>query len=195
MTPTQVLYEIEDALQDSSELPARTTYIVQEVDHDGLEAGAKIPVIQITPVSSARITDFNTDLSGYVTDDNGNQIGRVYHAEYTMTIQIDILTVDNRSQDDEWIGPMSDALRNALYQYDSAGPSRQLAESVWRFTVDEGERIDDLTMNPTLRRWRQDVTLWAYEEFETTEDYIVSVDYPTDDDFNDSDDDGVIENV
>jgi len=181
VTPTQALYEVRDAIIDSGKLPESVTYIVQEVDQDGLEAGAKVPVIQLTPVTSARITAFNTDRADFVTDDDGNQVGRIYHAEYEMTIQIDILTVDNRSNEDEWINPLSDALREALYEYDSAGPSRQIVESIWKVNTDEGERIDDLTMNPTLRRWRQDVTLWSYEEFDTTEDYIVDVTLPPDD--------------
>lgn len=194
-TPIQILYEIRDALDDSDDLPRSVNYLVQEADMDGHDADVKIPVVQITPVSSARITDFNTDAVERITDGSGNEIGRRYHAEYQMVIQIDVLTVDDRTDDNELIRSLTNSLRNALYQYDSAGPSTKLEESVWRFVVDEGERIDDLTMTPTLRRWRQDVTVWSYEVFDTTEDYIVDVNTPQASEFNDTDDDGIISNT
>ncbi|AGM11346.1 hypothetical protein M199_gp016 [Halogranum tailed virus 1] len=180
-TPTEILYHVRDALKASGELPSSTSYIVQEHDGGGIEGNLKLPVVQITPVTSVNLNEFNTDLSGYVTDENGNEVGRIYHAEYQMTVQIDVITVDRRTSEDEQIEQLSTNLRNALYWYDSAGPSRQLAESVWKFSVEDGERVDDTTTTPTMRRWRQDVDLWTYEEFDTTEDYIVNVNLPNED--------------
>lgn len=180
-TPTEILELVRDALKASGNLPDSTTYIVQEHDGDGLEGDIRLPVVQVTPVTNVALNEFNTDLSGYVTDADGNQVGRIYHAEYQMTVQIDVITVDGRTREDEDIRNLSTALREALYWYDSAGPSRQLAESIWKFNVADGERVDDTTTTPTMRRWRQDVDLWTYEEFDTTEDYIVDINLPPED--------------
>lgn len=202
VTPLEALNRLKYGLEQSGELPDSVTYIVQEADFDGTNANLKLPVIQLTPVTSARITDFNTDQVSVVEDDNGNAIGRRFHAEYQMTIQIDVLTVDGRTRDDESIQSLSDSIRRALYQYDSAGidnpvPDKngKATDSIWRFVSNQGQRADDESMNPTLRRWRQDVDLWSYEEFTTTEDYIVSVNIPEDGDMNDTDADGQISNT
>lgn len=180
-TPTEILELVRDALKASGNLPSSTTYIVQEHDGDGVEGNVRLPVVQVTPVTNVSLNEFNTDLAGYVTDDAGNQVGRIYHAEYQMTVQIDVITVDGRTSEDEDIRNLSTALRDALYSYDSAGPSRQLAESIWKFTLADGERVDDTATTPTMRRWRQDVDLWTHEEFDTTEDYISAVNLPPED--------------
>lgn len=180
MRPVDVLRSVRDRLQESDELPDSVSYIVQEYDGDGVEGDVPLPVVEITPVTAVDLSLFNTDLAGYVTDADGNRVGREYRSEYEFTVQIDVLTVDQRSNEQELIEPLSSSLRQALYAYDSAGPSRQLADDVWRFSLEDGERADEQTTSPTLRRWRQDVVVWTYETFTTTEDYIVDVSYPAD---------------
>ena len=97
---------------------------------------------------------------------------------------------------------MGEAVRNALYPYSSYGDQKPFLDEegepvneIFRFIISDGTRADDLIQTPTVRRWRQEVELWACEEFVTSEDYIVNVDYPSDGDFNDSDDDGVIDDT
>jgi len=179
-TPSEILEEIKEELENSPEVPDSVSYILQEYDAGGIEANVSLPVIQLQTISALSLNNFNTDFVGYKRDKNGNEIGRVYHSEYTLTIQLDILTVDNRTNEDENISSLVKAVRAALYKFDSAGPAQTLNDSVWKFQLDEGERADNLQSTPTVRRWVQDIDCWSYEEFDTQEDYIVDVTFPDD---------------
>lgn len=186
--PSDVLDHIQRALEDNGGIPSSVSYLTHEADSDGADADVKLPIVQITPVSSARIRAFNTDKVGYTTDNNGNQTGIVYDAEYEMMVQVDVLSVDDRTDSAEEIDPLTNSVRTALYEYDSAGPGKLFEDSdgnpdedVWQVELDEGERADDTAMTPPLRRWSQDLTVWANEEFKTTEDYITAVDLPDED--------------
>jgi hypothetical protein len=116
--------------------------------------------------------------------DDGEAIGRSFRSEYLLRIQIDIITVDRRSNENETIESLSNTVYRALYTYDSAGISQQLHDDVWKVVVEDGERDDDTTTSPTMRRWIQDVLLWSYGEFDTSEDPIKSVDITKSVDFN-----------
>ncbi len=180
-TPSEILEKLKEELKNSSDIPDSVSYILQQYDGGGNEADVSIPVIQLQTISALSLNNFNTDFIRYKKDDEGNEIGRVYHSEYTLTIQLDILTVDNRTNKDEDISSLVKAVRTALYKFDSAGPAQNLDDSVWKFQLDEGERADNLQSTPTVRRWVQDINCWSYEEFDTDADYIVDVIYPDDD--------------
>jgi hypothetical protein len=116
-----------------------------------------------------------------------------------MTISIGIWTAENDNYDPDAMGKR---LREALYPHSSYGPSRPFLDEennpingITYFRLAEGDRVDDLVQNPTVRRWSQEVELWGLEEFKTSEDYIVGVNYPSSGDFNDSNDDGVTDNT
>jgi hypothetical protein len=61
--------------------------------------------------------------------------------------------------------------------------------------VGDGTPDEDFSTSPTLRRWSQEVDLWAYEQFTTDEDYIVDVNSPKDGDFGDTSATGEIDNA
>lgn len=180
-SPSETLYAIGRAVDESGLMSDNVSYLFHEADTENDDANVDLPLIEIQPVETDHVNPSNTDFVDYVTDDQGRQIGRVYHAEYQMTAQIDIWTAaDGRYDVDE----LGDTLREALYPYSSYGPQQPFTdengnqEQIFRFVMDSGERDDDVIQTPTLRRWSQQVEVWAFEDFKTTEDYLVGVNPP-----------------
>jgi hypothetical protein len=185
--PREAVAAVRRAIEESNEMPESVSYLEHEPDTTGDDASIKLPVCAVQTIGSIRIKDFNTDQVSNITDDNGNVVGRKFEAEYRLDTQIDLWVAAGSSHDPDLLG---NKMRTVLYNYDSAGPQGFLKDengenitSIWKFEVGDGERRDDLTMNPSLRRWMQEVTIWANEEFSTVEDYIAAVDYPADGDF------------
>lgn len=186
-------------IADAGVLPDDMGLVLHEADLESEDANVAMPTLEIQLTNNDRVHLHNTDLVGWTTDVDGNKAGRVYHAEYELTLEINIWTAAGGDHDANELG---NKLRNALYQYASHGPGQKFTyddgeriDDIFRFEISTGARADDLIQTPTVRRWRQEVELWAYEEFTTTEDYIVDVNYPSSGDFNDDDDDGVIDNT
>jgi len=179
-TPREILTAIKESLQDSSDVPDSVSYVLQEYDGSGAEASVSLPVVELQTVNAVSLNEFNTDFVGHKFNEEGNQIGRIYHSEYSLTVQLDILTVDGRSHNEESISPLINSVRSALYKFESAGIAEPLEETVWKFQLNEGERADNLESTPTVRRWSQTISCWSYEEFETDKDYVVDVSFPDD---------------
>lgn len=178
VSPSESLQILAQTIDESGEMPDDVSYLLHEADTENDDAGIGLPLVEITPVESDRVHLSNTDFVDYVTDDDGNEVGRVYHAEYEMTAQIDIWTINDGKYDVDELG---DKLRKALYPYSSHGPQQPFTDEngsevgIFHFAVQSGERQDDTIQTPTLRRWQQQVEIWAFEDFKTTEDYIVDV--------------------
>jgi len=175
---------LRNAIEQDANVPDSVSYLTQLGDGAGPEANVTLPVVQLVPLTATNISEFNTDQHSVITNDDGEAIGRSFRSEYLLRIQIDIITVDRRSNDNETIESLSNTVYRALYTYDSAGISQQLHDDVWKVVVEDGERDDDTTTSPTMRRWIQDVLLWSYGEFDTSEDPIKSVDITKSVDFN-----------
>lgn len=181
MRPDEVIDAITYTLDISGQLPDRVSYVTHEADLGGEDADLSLPIVELQPISTIHLTNFNTDFVGYKYDDDGNEIGRIYQSRYEMDVQVDVWTAARAEDNPDEIGG---TIRRTLYPYTSAGPSETLlspdgeAEEIWKFSLTDGGREDDLTMSPSIRRWRQDLEVWSYEQFDTTEDYIADVTYP-----------------
>lgn len=171
--PKDLIAIVVDALRDSGNLPSSMNYVGYEpnIDTDAI----KLPLLEVDVVSEARIDSSNTDVQGYIEDDAGNRVGRVFHALYNLTLEVNVWTAQGSKHDPKDLG---DTVYATLYKYDDAGPGDDLSDDVWRVRLGDGETDDDFTTSPTLRRWSQQLDLWAFEEFTTDEDYITGVDYP-----------------
>lgn len=198
VAPADSMKTVARAIANSGNLPSDMSLLLHEADADNQDADVDIPLLEIELVDSERVHPNNTDLVGWKVDDDDNRIGRIYHSEYELTLEIDVWTAAN---DDYDANEMGKAVRNALYPYSSYGPQQsftdengQPIDEIFRFVISDGTRSDDLIQTPTVRRWRQEVELWAYEEFETTEDYIVNIDYPSSGDLSD-DGDGTVDST
>lgn len=187
------------AIANSGQLPSDMSLLLQEADTRADDADVDLPLLEIQPVTVDNIVLHNTDLVGYVTDDDGNRTGRIYYSEYEMTISLDLWTTKDDGYDPDDLG---ERLREALYPYSSYGPQQPFLDDeqnpidqITYFRLDSGERTDDLIQTPTVRRWSQEVELWGCEEFRTDEDYITNVTYPSSGDLNDSDGDGTVDST
>lgn len=175
-TPSEVVSIVADAMEVSDRVPDSVTFLRQRADLSGGDASISIPVVELRTVAVTELNAFNSDRVGFKTDSDGNDVGEVYHSEYTVTIQLDLMTIEGRSDSGEDIESLIESVRNVLYQYDSAGVGKELDESIWKFQLGASQREDDLQKTPTVRKWRQDVDCWTYESFETEEEFIETVD-------------------
>lgn len=199
VSPRGSMEAVARAVANSDKLPSDMSLLLHEADTSADDADADLPLLEIQPVEVEHVVVSNTDLVGYVTDNNGNRIGRLFSSEYEMTISIDIWTTSDGGYDPDELG---NRLREALYPHSSYGPQepffdeeRSPIDQITYFRLGSGERTDDLIQTPSVRRWSQEVELWACEEFQTNEDYIGTVTYPSSGDLNDSDADGTVDNT
>lgn len=191
--PDTALESVVTALKESGRLPNATTYSVYEIDQDGGQSNLRPPIVEVTTASVIRSAAHNTDQIGFATDDNGNNIGRIYHSKFEMPVEIDVWTAEGGEYDPHELG---EAVRYALYQYDDYqrgeplpdpdDPTSQLSE-VEKFTMGDGAVRNDLSMTPALRRWRQTGEVWFHETINTAEEYgsenfVASVVTPSADD-------------
>lgn len=182
--PNEVINTIRTTVEGSGMFPDKMSYLEKEPDVGGSDSNIKLPILSIQPVSNIRITDFMSDKSDKVTDDAGNVVGRVFTAEYRLDLQLDVWVAAGSSYDEYELG---NNLWTVLYEYDSLsmaepfiGADGNEIESIWKFQVSDGEPANDLTFTPAIRRWRQDVTVWAFHRFDTTESYTTGVNTPGD---------------
>lgn len=195
-TPRDALKAVARTIANSGELPSEMSVVLQEADTENEHADIDLPMIEIQLSEVDNVVLNNSDLIGFITNDNGNRTGRIYHSDYEMTITIDIWTTPDDGYDPDDLG---ERLRKALYPHVSKGPQEPFLtddgdeiDDISYFEFGLGDRVDDLLQTPNVRLWSQEVELWAAEEFHTDEEYITSVDYPADGDFNDTDNDLVI---
>ena len=206
VAPADTMDLVARNIADDDHLPNEMSVIFHEADTENEDADVDLPLLEVQLANSDRVKINNTDLAGFVVDENPPnsdideaKTGRIYHAEYELTLELNVWTTAEDGYDANKLG---EAVRTALYPYSSYGDQKPFldeegepVDEIFRFIISDGTRADDLIQTPTVRRWRQEVELWACEEFVTSEDYIVSVDYPSDGDFNDYDDDGVIDDT
>lgn len=192
--PDTVLRSVKTALKESGRMPDSMSYSTFELDTEGDQSNVRPPVVEITVISSIRSRPHNTDFAGFATDENGNHIGRIFHALFEMELQIDVWTAEGGSFNPHDIG---EEVRKSLYRYDSHqfsdslpdpdAPSNALGDIDY-VSVGDGSVENDLSMTPALRRWRQTMEIWFHEEINTAEEYgaedfIVDVVSPSDGSF------------
>lgn len=190
MRPREVIESLVGAVKDTGRLPSEMNYVGYEPNID--TEAIKLPMLEVNTLSEARISEHNTDEVGVKQDSDGNDVGRVFHALYQLTVEVNVWTAQGSKYDPDVLG---DQVYASLYNYDSSGPKRSLADDVWRVRVGDGEPDPDFATSPTLRRWSQEVEVWAYESFSVDEDYIVNVVAPADGDFSDTSATGTIDNA
>lgn len=173
MRPDEIIDTIVDLLDGN--VSDRVSFVKHELDSEGEDSDVYLPIVEIQPITMINLNDFNTDFVGYKHDEDGNQIGRIYQSRYEMDVQLDVWTAARSEDDPNEIGG---EIRTTLYPYTSSVSEKEFPGDVWKFSFLEGNPNQDLTMSPSVRRWEQDIEIWSYEQFDTTEDYITGVSYP-----------------
>lgn len=180
--PEHIIDGLIRSIKNSGKMPSDMNYLPYEAARTGQDGNIKLPILEVQPIDEIQIQEFNTDVVDYNTDEAGNQVGRVYHAEYRLDLQFDVYTAQGSKHSARELGSK---LWSVLYQHDSAGPNRPLPaedggemDVAWRFEVGDGQPAHELQTTPTLRRWRIDVAVWSASEFETeNEQYVTDVNF------------------
>lgn len=170
--PDELIEAVARSIDASDGVPGDVSYLLQEADMDASDANVKLPVIEIELISVDRLDEFNTDESGRVLNDAGEAVGRVIRREYELSLQIDVWVAAKSSHD---VNDIGQALADRLYRHEPTGFDEPLPDGndgsisgVWDFRLGQSARRDDTTTTPSVRRWRQDVTLSSYVEYRTS---------------------------
>lgn len=166
--PQQLLESVLYTLQQSEELPSSISFVGYEPDINS--EPIDLPMIEVSMGTQIRISEANSDLVGYVTDDSNNRIGRKYDLLYTLELDVAIWTAQGSKYSPR---RLSDIVRSELYKHENSGPHEPLRspetdntlDDVWRFVILDGTRTDDLTTSPTLRRREHQVSVSANERY------------------------------
>lgn len=175
VAPKDALQLLGAAISNEDKLPNDMGVVFHEADTDNDDADVDMPLIEFQIIETSRPQLVNTDFVGYTTDNDGNEVGRIYASDYELSIEISIWTFDKGGYDPDDLGAK---LREALYPYTSHGPGIALDDDIYYVVINGGSRDDNLLQTPTVRRWTQEIELWAHEQFKTDEDYIIDVTFP-----------------
>ena len=197
--PGTVLEAVGRSIKNDPTIGDSVAVLTHEVGDS--DADVPLPAVVLQTVSAIRADRWNTDLVGYETDANGNHIGRIFDAVFEMRLQIDVWVADSMDIDVE---TLAHHIRKALYRHDAhqlgepfEAPDGSPMDDITHFCLANGERTDDLTMNDDLRRFTQEADVHFYERINTAEkygaeDYIATVNTPSDGDATDGTDVDII---
>lgn len=193
-SPDEILDGVIRSVKDADILPDQADYLKYEADQTGENSDLRLPLFQIEPVTVDYLNTHNTSEVGRRVDSNGNDIGRIYHSEYEMSVDIELWIAAQSMWNASELG---NGVRRLLYRHDSESLGVPLPtenydyyiedddgtlirpDDVWKFSVETAERVDDTTQSPTLRRWQYEFEIGSYDVFETEEAYIEAVTTPT----------------
>lgn len=173
--PDDILWGIKEAIKSSGRLPSSTTYAIFELDPEGGQSNLYPPIVEITTEDTVRSTSLNTDRVGPSLDDNGNEVGYIYHAGFEMPVTIDVVTAEHDEYDPH---ELARDVRYALYQYEDRMENAALPDpdggtlsNVSSFQMMNGQPANDLGMTPAMRRWRQSAEIRFTEVVDTADEY------------------------
>ena len=187
VAPADAMHKLAEAVATEAELPNDMSVVFHEADTENDDANESMPLLEIQIVNTERPQLTNDDRVGFKLDDRGYRVARIYESNYELTLEINIWTAGQSGNDPNELG---EALRRALYPYSSHGPGLPLDDDIFYVTINEGGRNDDLIQTPTVRRWSQEVEVWACEQFRTDKDPVDGVSFPDADSL--EGDDGII---
>lgn len=191
VSPKTAAGTIENAIeQDSSLLNSVNDVIFRDPDLEGEDSHLKSPFMAIYPIDIARSSPHDTERVGYVTDDSGDRIGEVFRGSFDLPLQLDIYVAAGDEHNDA--SELGWELTKLLRPYDERNEALTLPDEngdpvtdVTHFRAGDGERADDLTRSPSVRRWRHEAMLQFVDDVEATDhiDTVRVVHTPSDGDF------------
>ncbi len=165
---------IADTLRRSPKMPEEMSYILHEPDPDGQESAVSVPVTVLQDTETIRDDPSNSNFIEYLKNDDGERVGEIYETKWEMSLQIDIWTAAGSDYNVDELGKQ---LHEVLYAYDSRGPAKVFVdqdgeprELIYDFSLQDGERNDQLDQTPSVRRWRQLARVRGAERLTLTSD-------------------------
>ena len=175
VAPNDAVHELIERIAEQGYLPDEMSVIFHEADEDNDDSDEDLPLLEVQIDSTDRPQLTNNDLVGHKVDDSGNRIARVYESTYELTLELNIWTAGKTNNDPNEFG---NDLRRALYPFSSHGPGLSIDDDIYYIVIGDGAREDDIIQTPTVRKWQQEVELWAVERFSTDEEPIEEIDFP-----------------
>lgn len=168
--PQEIVDSVLYTLQEADDIPSAANYVGYEPDINS--ESIKLPLIEVSTGTMANVNRANTEFVDMKTDDNGREVGRIYSTLYTLELNVAVWTAHGSKWSPRDIG---DEVRDELYKHATSGPDlplispedRSSLDEVWRVNIQDGSQTDDLNTSPTLRRWRQTITVSASEQYVT----------------------------
>lgn len=157
------------------QVPELTTVLHREADVTDNEV--RFPHGEIVVVSNVRSDQWNTDLVGYATDNQGNRIGKIFDALFENTeLQMNIwLGVPS---DDHDIQSLGNTLERGMRKYDDQQHSAALPDgaggtlsAIGSFNISEGGTLPFENANPPMRGYQVPVILSFTDRINTADEY------------------------
>lgn len=168
----EALKIIADTLRRSQKMPEDMSYVLREPDVEGQDSAVSVPVTILQDTDTTRDDPANSNFSGYLTNDAGERVGKIYETHWEMSLQLDIWTAAGSDADVDELGQL---LHEVLYDYDTRGPDKTFVdedgekrEMIYDFTLQDGSRDDNLDQTPSIWRWRQQARVRGAEQLTTT---------------------------
>lgn len=165
VTKDEVKRLITDAVLHAPFTPDNLDVILREPDTEGADAQKTLPLLYIELSETDRSTHHTTDRVGTAIDESTDEGQIVYGIDWEAEVTIEVWTVDGSG---ESVDALGEQVRRALSTYDShlsGEPFRDdtgdAVDDITYFALQSGERADDLTQTPTVRRWRETATIYA----------------------------------
>lgn len=194
VTVQTVLDAIIRGIEQSGRLPDSTSFLTREPDPQGVDAGVTLPAVVVQEVSTVRDESRVTDLVGYVTDDEGSEVGRIWQASYDMEVQVDIHTAAGASEPKD-LETLETQVKRALQRYDKQMRADFFPDgeggtegAIREFTFGESHPENQLTASPSLMRQRMSAFVVFVDRVNEVEEFgplpaIKDVITPRDGDF------------
>lgn len=195
-TPEEVFEGVATAMEDA--VPDLTTALPRQADP--ADNRVEWPHGEILVVSNIRADQWNTDVVGYATDDQGNQIGYLLDARFDVSLQLNIWTA---VPSDDWdIQSLGSQLERGMRKYDANRRNPALLpdgdggalNDVKRVRMNNGGLLPtDNSSSSPLRGYQIATNIRFKDRIDTSEeygeeDYVATVDTPQDGDLTDGGD-------
>jgi hypothetical protein len=174
-TRNTVIEAVARAIATAPRLDALSEVLTYDPNRDQEDAGVHTPAVSLSVIVNRRESPGVDPRAGYTRTDSGAKTGRIWERAYRMELQADIYTLQGDDHDPD---TLADDLATALRRYnrDERGDFLEDADGDALSTIRDvrvtgGQRADDLTASPTIRRWRLSIEVRYIDRLREVDEY------------------------
>jgi hypothetical protein len=175
VTRNTVIEATARAIATASRLDGLSQVLTYDPNRAQEDASVRTPTIALSVVANSREDPAADPLAGYTRNADGAKTGRIFERAYRMELQADIYTLQGDGHDPD---TLADDLATALRRYnrDERGDFLEDADGNALSTIRDvrvtgGQRADDLTASPTIRRWRSSIEVRYINRLREADEY------------------------
>lgn len=180
--PNDILESLTAACKRHGDIPSAVTYSTVVLDGAGEHSNVAPPIIEFSVEELDRVESRNSEKWGIETDDDGTEVGYYFTQWFDLTVAVEVFTVTGTPLNHR---DLEQALRRALYRYDSYGigdplphPTREdepLRDICW-LIVQETHPNHDFGQSPSVRARTITLDIGFTHEIRTTD---LGIEYDT----------------